>query len=49
MKSLVGLRTNAGDGAVVLAQLVADVYRIVLDCNIEVVESHNQQDINNEI
>lgn len=25
-------RTNAGDGAVVLAQLVADVYRIVLLC-----------------
>ena len=49
MKSLVACRTDAGDGAVVLAELVGNVHGVVLDRNVEVVERNDQQHVNDEV
>ena len=49
MKSLVACRTDAGDGAVVLTELVGNVHGVVLDRNVEVVERNDQQHVNDEV
>ena len=38
-------RTDAGDGAVVLAQVVGDLHRVVLNGHVEVVEGQDQQQV----
>ena len=42
-------RTDAGDGAVVLTELVGNVHGGVLDRNVEVVERNDQQHVNDEV
>ena len=50
MKSLVGFAgTEAGDRAVVAAQIVGDLNRVVLDGHIEVVEGQDQQQVDDDV
>src|SRR5699024_6850654 len=41
--------TNAGNSAVVLPQVVGDLYGVILDSHIEVVESHDQHQVDHYI
>ena len=50
MKSLVGLPGRiAGDGAVVVAQIVGDLHRVILHRHIEIVERNDEQQIDRRI